>query len=235
MARADWWGRPAMNACELASHFELHRAGRGWRGACPACGYADTFVLTDGKLGPIGWCASCGDREAIAQTIADLRKAAAPRPPKKDARDNQARLERAEQIWRGSETVPGSPAARYLDTRGIGHLATCQDLRFRADCPHPRWALDRPVRLPALVAAVRDTDGQFVGVHRTYLRRDGSGKAEIEPQRASLGPVWGGAVQLSPLEQVLAAEEFSARASRRRPLPGCCWAFRRGPQSAPAT
>jgi hypothetical protein len=56
-----------------------------------------------------------------------------------------------------------------------------------------------------LLAAVRDVTGKFVGVHRTYLRRDGSGKANIEPAKASLGPVRGGAVRMATIEQVLAA------------------------------
>jgi putative DNA primase/helicase len=36
-----------------------------------------------------------------------------------------------------------------------------------------------------------------VGVHRTYLRPDGSGKAAVETAKASLGPIAGGAVQLA--------------------------------------
>ena len=31
-----------------------------------------------------------------------------------------------------------------------------------------------------------------------YLRADGSGQADVEPQKATLGPIWGGAVRLDP-------------------------------------
>jgi hypothetical protein len=194
-----------MTSRDLAAQFGLHRAGREWRGACPACGYRDAFVLADGRRGVIGWCASCDNREAIAAVLAGSRTVATTAPRVKDANDAQARVERAEKIWRGAVPLPDTAAAVYLQARGIGHLIGCIDLRFRADCPHPSGTLERPARLPALLAAVRDVTGKFVGVHRTYLRRDGSGKADIEPAKASLGPVRGGAVRLTPLENVLAA------------------------------
>jgi hypothetical protein len=34
-----------------------------------------------------------------------------------------------------------------------------------------------------------------IGIHRTYLKDDGSGKAEVEPAKAMLGSVGGGAVR----------------------------------------
>jgi hypothetical protein len=46
----------------------------------------------------------------------------------------------------------------------------------------------------ALVA--RGYDGEPVAIHRTYLSRDGSGKAPVTPQKMMLGPCRGGAVRL---------------------------------------
>jgi hypothetical protein len=114
-------------------------------------------------------------------------------------------MERAERVWQSRQALLNSVAAIYLEARGIGHLVGCADLGFHPSCPHPSSSFERRVRLPGLVAAVRDVDGRFVGVHRTYLRTDGSAKAGIEPPKASLGPVRGGAVRLASLEQVLAA------------------------------
>jgi phage/plasmid primase-like uncharacterized protein len=66
-------------------------------------------------------------------------------------------------------------------------------LRFHPAVSHP--AAEN--RLPALVALVRRAeDGEPVAVHRTYLAADGSGKAVVEPQKATLGPVAGGVVML---------------------------------------
>ncbi len=49
-----------------------------------------------------------------------------------------------------------------------------------------------------MIAAVLDMAGRPVAVHRTYLARDGS-KADADPVKASLGPVWGGAIRLAPV------------------------------------
>jgi putative DNA primase/helicase len=71
-------------------------------------------------------------------------------------------------------------------------LAASPALRFRHDTPHPEGGT-----LPALVALVTGADGRTVAVHRTYLAKDGNGKARVTPDRASLGPVWGAAIRLA--------------------------------------
>ena len=60
-----------MNAAELASRLDLHRAGREWRGSCPACGYgSDAFTLSAGRNGkPLLWCASCQDQDGIEAAL----------------------------------------------------------------------------------------------------------------------------------------------------------------------
>ena len=44
---------------------------------------------------------------------------------------------------------------------------------------------------------MQDAAGAFMGIQRTYLAADGSGKASVDPVRASLGSLAGGAVRLS--------------------------------------
>ena len=58
-----------------------------------------------------------------------------------------------------------------------------------------------------MLVLVRDAAGEPLAIHRTYLRRDGTGKADVEPTKASLGPVWGGAVRLAPLAPELVIGE----------------------------
>jgi hypothetical protein len=157
---------------------------------------------------PLGGAQAVGISKRLRGLFGNPHSVAAFHPREKDARDIQRRVERAGRIWWGSGTVLGSPANHYFNARGIGPFVACEDLRFRADCPHPTGTRVRPVRLPALVAAVRGLDGRLLGVHRTYLRHDGSAKAEIEPQKASLGAVRGGAVRLVSLEEVLAVGEL---------------------------
>ena len=65
-------------------------------------------------------------------------------------------------------------------------LPTC--LRF-----HPTlWHSRTRENWPAMVAPLRDIHtNEIVGVHRTFLARDGSGKAPIEPPRMVLGRAQG--------------------------------------------
>ena len=80
---------------------------------------------------------------------------------------------------------------------------------------------------PTLVAEVQDVHGGFLGVQRTYLAADGHDKANVEPVRASLGSLAGGAVRLAEPEHgrpLLVGEgiESTAAAMLLFDLPG--WA-----------
>ncbi|MGH7119131.1 MAG: DUF7146 domain-containing protein [Acetobacteraceae bacterium] len=194
-----------MSAAKLAARLGLHRAGREWRGACPCCGYVLSFALSIGRNGrPIAWCASCQDQPAVLAALRAAEGGAwqppAERQPDHDRTEQLRR--RALALWTGAVPVRGTPAERYLGSRCIGHVAASPALRFRSDTPHPAGG-----RLPALLAAVTGPDGGVVALHRTYLKRDGGGKASVEPAKASLGPVHGGAVRLDEAAPELAIGE----------------------------
>ena len=72
-----------------------------------------------------------------------------------------------------------------------------QCLRYHPRCPR---GTDR---LPAMIAEMRSaaTD-EFAGVHRTFLKPDGSGKANVEPQRMALGGMAGAVIKISADEDV---------------------------------
>jgi phage/plasmid primase-like uncharacterized protein len=53
-----------------------------------------------------------------------------------------------------------------------------------------------------MVALITGPDGSPVAVHRTYLARDGSGKAPVAPVKMTLGPCRAGAVRLGEIEHV---------------------------------
>jgi putative DNA primase/helicase len=66
-----------------------------------------------------------------------------------------------------------------------------------------------------------------VAVHRTYLRHDGSGKADVKPSRAALGPIWRGAIRLHdriPGTQLVIAEGLETAASAGLVLGLPAWA-----------
>lgn len=64
-----------------------------------------------------------------------------------------------------------------------------------------------------------------MGLHRTFLRPDGSGKAPVQPDKMMLGPCAGGAVMLAPAAHCLMVGEgieTVLSAMRATGLPG--WA-----------
>jgi hypothetical protein len=126
-------------------------------------------------------------REALAYLGApDSGRRAAPVQPvarASRASDNRAAAMR---IWGEALDPRRSIVADYLSTRGLC-LPPEPVLRFHPECP----CRDR--KLPAMVALLSDpvTGEPTGGIHRTFLRPDGSGKAEIEGgAKRMLGP-WG--------------------------------------------
>jgi hypothetical protein len=82
-----------------------------------------------------------------------------------------------------------------------------------------------------MVALVtRGTDDTPLAVHRTFLARDGGGKAPVEPTKMMLGPCRGGAVRLSSIgdrlmiaegiETALSAMQATGHRRWRRPWGG---------------
>lgn len=126
------------------------------------------------------WGGGGGDRPATAPAL---------------VRDDGAETRRLQalEIWKASQPAAGTLVETYLRSRGLALPAGCLALRFAPSLKHPSGG-----RWPAMIAAVRGADGGFIGVHRTFLARDGRGKAPIFPPKMSLGPIAGGAVRLAP-------------------------------------
>ena len=146
--------------------------------------------------------------------------ALAPAPSSKP-RDTTAAARR---VWNATKPLADTIAETYLrHVRGVGHVAVAPALRFSAALSHPY----APGRYPCLVAGVQDVHGGFLGVQRIYLDREGAPrKADVEPVRACLGSVAGGAVRLAEPEhgRLLVGEgiESVAAAMALFDLPG--WA-----------
>jgi len=193
-----------MSARNLAERFGLRRVGREWRGRCPACGYA-AFVLTERDGRALWWCASCQDGDAITAAVRDTDHAVSPPresvEPARPTPTPQQRREWAGRLWADARPAAGTLVETYLRARGIsGPIPDA--LRFLPDCKHASG-----VRLPAMVAAIVDAEGALTAVHRTYLRRDGTGKAAVEPAKATLGPISGSVIRLHPATTELVIAE----------------------------
>lgn len=181
---------------------------------CPAHGdRRPSLTLTDAPDGRL--LLSCKTGCSFLDVLSALRdrglvdRHTRPQPPsaseiaRRRAEEEAEAVKREKQalsVWREAVPVHGTLADTYLRGRGI----TCplpESLRFHPACWHGATAQ----RLPALVARV---DGlPRLAVHRTYLRPDGSGKADVQPARAMLGAALGGAVRLAEAEGPLVVAE----------------------------
>lgn len=111
----------------------------------------------------------------------------------KDERLARRKAMQAQICWDEGQPIHGTPAEVYLRARGI----SCElpsNLRYHPEC----WHSPSARRLPALVAQVSPLHGSAApAIHRTYLKPDGCGKAEVSPAKMMLGATAGGAVRLS--------------------------------------
>lgn len=187
----------------LAERLHLERN----RGACPVCGYADAFSVAQGDRGVIGYCFNGCDGRAIAAALRAAGEGDVLERPE-DAQEAPKALdakrkaqEQARGIWAGADPLTGEcPASVYLRRRRLEAAIGSPALRYRRDCIHP----DRS-RYPALVCHVVDAAGKQIGVHRIFLTMDGR-KANVDPVKASKGPIWGGAIRFGTGPEIVVAE-----------------------------
>ena len=202
-----------MTAETIAKALGGRKAGSGWSARCPAhddrtpsLSLRDTG---DGKV-LVRCHAGCDQDEVIAHLKASglwmqngprlFRYAASGRvtKPTEPDRDDVKRTEAALSIWQASIPAGGTMIETYLESRGL-RLPSTPTLRFHPHLKHPSgdsW--------PAMIALVaRGSDDAPHAIHRTFLARNGAGKAPVDPQRMMLGPCRGGAVRLAEPGEVL--------------------------------
>jgi putative DNA primase/helicase len=192
-----------MTATEIAAALGGKREGREWRCPCPVHG-GRSLTLTEGRDGKllIHCFGGCESREVFDELrslglIGGDPGAASQERYERWRQHRWAEVDRqqrsvadARRLWESAGDACGTPTERYLEGRGIDVLPLGR-LRWVASCPHPGGS-----RLPAMIARIDNIDGELIGVHRTFLKPDGSGKADAEPQKAMIGRAMGGAVRL---------------------------------------
>ncbi|NIE81600.1 DNA primase, partial [Asaia sp. As-1742] len=93
--------------------------------------------------------------------------------------------EAARRLWAMSGPIAGTSVEAYLRRRDMTLLHGSGALRFHPRCFYRPDKDSSTETWPALIAAVTDLDGIVTGVHRTWLARDGKGKAPVAmPRRA---------------------------------------------------
>jgi putative DNA primase/helicase len=138
------------------------------------------------------WCAAMP-----AATRSPAPRAATSQPDRDDAKRSKAALA----IWQSAISADGSLVETYLASRGL-HVPPPPTLRFHAGLKHPSGGI-----WPAMVGLVTRGSDTPLAIHRTFLARNGGGKAPVDPQRMMLGPCRGGAVRLGLPGDVLMVGE----------------------------
>lgn len=187
----------------VGASIKLHRAGNEWKACCPF--HADrspSFTIFDG--GERFYCFGCGAggdvldylqrahdvglRDAVAMLEGgNLPMVVQPAFPPEPERDTTAE---AIAIWRSAGPIADTPAAAYLRSRGL-------DLRLPDSLRFARLRYGSKT-LPCMVALVANDRDKVGGIQRTFVREDGSGKADVPAPKLSLGRLSGGAIRLAP-------------------------------------
>jgi hypothetical protein len=128
---------------------------------------------------------------------------AAPRLPPAPSGSPEA----ARRLFASAKPISSTIAETYLRSRGIVRVGSLDCLRFHPNCYY-RAHDNAPREIwPALIAAVTDLDGAMTGILRTWLARDGSGKAALTTPRRALGRLLGSGVRFGKASNVMAAGE----------------------------
>ena len=216
-----------MRAAGIARQLGATRQGNNWRCACPrGCGYGLSFCDgADGRL--LAFCfGGCKFDEIMSALVEygllddDSDDSQVSRSVTVCQRDGAQRVALARQIYNSG--IQDERIAVYLRSRGIRLISPV--LRFAEQAPHRLGA-----RLPAMLAPIVDVDGEQIGVHLTYLRRDGGGKATLpkEYQRECRGVIHRLAIRLAehdPDAELIVAEGIESAFSAMQLFGRAGWA-----------
>jgi putative DNA primase/helicase len=198
----------------IAKALSGRKNGDGWMACCPAHDDREpSLSIRDADNGNIlVHCHAGCDQERV---IAALRSrglwkensrvrcsASHAAARNQQDRDIAKRSHAALTIWRAASPAGETVVEMYLASRGL-RLPLPNTIRSHAGLRHPSGGI-----WPAMVAMVtRGSDDAQLAIHRTFVARDGSGKAPVYPPKMMLGPCRGGAVRLAEAGGVLMVGE----------------------------
>lgn len=165
----------------------------GKHGPCPMCGGKDRFRFDNKGGDGTYFCSQCGagngfdllrgvhnwDFAKAASEVDRIVGNIAAETPAKQLEDNQRR-DMLNRLWLSGATIRSdNPAARYLGSRRVNLPQNADCLRYVERCPIPGGGFSH-----AMIAMVSNPDGSPANIHRTFVRADGTGKAEMDEPRA---------------------------------------------------
>ena len=205
-----------MTAESIARALGGRKAGREWKVRCPAHhDRTPSLSIRDGDDGKVLVCCHTGCTQESVITALRHRglwtekgserhegTASVDTTNSQDRADDAKRSKSALKIWQSTQSANGTVVEIYLAGRGL-QLPLPPTLRFHTGLKHPSGTI-WPAMVSLVTHGVNDTPQ---AIHRTFLARDGSGKAPVDPQKMMLGPCRGGAVRLGSARDVLLVGE----------------------------
>lgn len=205
-----------MTADTIAKALGGHRTGATWMARCPAHDDSSpSLAISTGRHGNVlvRCHAGCDQRDVIAALsdrglwnatgrVSGVGLKHRQRIAEEFDAEAVQRSAAALAIWQASHAAEGTPVATYLRSRGFA-LPASPALCFQDGLKHPSGGV-----WPVMVALVtHGATGSPIAIHRTFLARDGNGKAPVDPPKMMLGPCRGGVVRLGEPADVLMVGE----------------------------
>jgi hypothetical protein len=195
----------------------LKRSGGELVGGCPHCGGRDRFAINiaanvfncrgcsgkgGGAISFLMWLDRCTFPAAVEALTGRTQVArnpgylGSPEPRTTPEEHDRRQREKALWLWSHRKPITGSVGEVYLrEGRGI----TCPLPPTLAFLPPTK-----PGHHPAMIAAFGiNAPREIIAVHLTKLKPDGSGKAEVEPNKTMIGSPSGRPIIIAPPNDLL--------------------------------
>lgn len=169
-------------------------------------------------------CVSQRDIQAIKNN--QLQNREHPITPEEAAK----RYKAIKAVWGGVSGIVGTPVETYLRSRGIkGDLSVLENLRYHPSLYYTEYSGSPTRKFPAMVAVIRNAQGKPLSLHRTFLAKDGTGKADVSnPKKQMKQPasLTGAYIQIdepvdTPIGKLIGITEGIETALSIREATGC--------------
>ena len=164
----------------VVEYYGFKSNGRYATGRCPLCDYGNNSCTISPKEDTfLCRCHACQDPRLFSYMCNEVRANGANHangantiPVKVSSKDNRSQLKKNKALENSTGAEPPNSLAveTYLRARRVlPSTGIPESIRFRELLPDTEGNLR-----PAMVSKVTDWQGNFMGIHRTYLSLDGS-------------------------------------------------------------
>lgn len=170
-------------------------------------------------LGWLGWAGGIDHKKLEVARKAD--KYVRAQESRMAATELARKRTKAKGWWlHGQKELAGTPVEKYLAFRGIALSRLAHPpgaIRFVPDAEH-HDEVGEITNWPCMISAMCDNKGQIVAIHRTWLAKDGKGKAPVTPSKKIWPHGYNGAVIRLAKGEGLLSPEDAARKGTSGPL-----------------